>query len=70
MNIDKVVLTGDHIAFEADSDKGRLEFSGKVINNAIEGDMRLAGAAQSWSATRTELRDARFTDLNPGITAR
>jgi Histone methylation protein DOT1 len=70
VNIDKAVLTGDRIAFEAESEKGRHEFSGKVINNAIEGDMHTAGAAQKWSATRTELRDARFTDLNPGITAR
>jgi hypothetical protein len=70
VNLDKVVLTGDHIAFEAAVDKGRYEFSGKVINNAIEGDMRMAGAREAWSATRTELREARFTDLNPGITAR
>lgn len=71
--IEKAVLTGDHIAFEAaldKSNKGRHEFSGKIINNAIEGQMRFAGAAQGWNATRTELRDARFTDLVPGITAR
>ncbi len=74
--IEKAVLTGDHISFEAALDKsdkgdrGRQEFSGKVINNAIAGNMRVAGAAQAWNATRTELRDARFTDLTPGITAR
>ena len=74
--IEKAVLTGDHISFEAALDKGekgdrvRQEFSGKVINNAIAGDLRVAGAAQTWNATRTELRDARFTDLTPGITAR
>ncbi len=71
--IEKAVLTGDHISFEAALDKGnkvRQEFRGKVINNAIAGDMRVAGAAQAWNATRTELRDARFTDLTPGITAR
>ena len=69
-NIDKAVLAGDHITFEAVLESGRHEFSGKVFNNAIEGDMRLAGGRESWNATRTELRDARFTDLNPGITAR
>ena len=74
--IEKAVLTGDHISFEAALDKGekgdrvRQEFSGKVISNAIAGDLRVAGAAQAWNATRTELRDARFTDLTPGITAR
>ncbi len=66
----KAVLTGSHIAFEADTDKGRLELSGKVTNNAIEGDMRLAGTREAWNATRTELREARLTDLKPGITAR
>ena len=74
--IEKAVLTGDHISFEAALDKGekgekgRQEFSGKVINNAIAGNLRAAGAAQAWNATRTELREARFTDLTPGITAR
>ena len=70
VDIEKAVLTGEHISFEASLEKGRHEFSGKVINNAIAGDMRMAGAPQAWSATRTELRDARFTDINPGVTAR
>ncbi len=70
VNIDKAVLTGDQVTFEAALEKGLHEFSGKVINNAISGDMRVAGAAQGWDATRTELRDARFTDLNPGVMAR
>jgi hypothetical protein len=74
VNIEKAVLTGEHITFEAalgvEEGSGRHEFSGKVINNAIDGDMRIAGAREAWSATRTELREARFTDLNPGITAR
>jgi SAM-dependent methyltransferase len=70
VNIDKAVLTGDRVSFEASLDKGRHEFSGKVINNAITGEMRIADAKQAWEATRTELRDARFTDLNPGVMAR
>lgn len=77
-SIEKAVLTGDLVSFEAALDKGTLdkgnkarhEFSGKIINNAIEGQMRVAGATQAWNATRTELRDARFTDLVPGVTAR
>ncbi len=73
VSLDKAALTGNNISFEAVLDRGRHEFTGKVINNAIDGDMRVTGAAgttQAWNATRTELRDARFTDLTPGITAR
>ncbi len=74
--LEKAVLTGDHISFELaldKSDKGegvRQEFSGKVIHNAVAGELRVAGVTRAWNATRTELRDARFTDLTPGITAR
>ena len=72
--IEDAVLTGDNIRFTATLDIGGKpvshEFNGKVVNNAITGEARVAGAAQVWSATRTELREARFTDLKPGITAR
>ena len=72
--IEDAVLTGDNIRFTAALDIGGKpvshEFNGKVVNNAITGEARVAGAAQVWSATRTELREARFTDLKPGITAR
>ena len=69
--IEKATLSGEQIGFEASLGQDeRLVFSGKVIHNAIEGEMRVAGAPQKWNATRTELRDPRFTDLNPGVTAR
>ena len=72
--IENPVLTGDHISFAATLDEGgkpvRYEFSGKAVNNTIAGDMRRGGAREAWNATRTELRDARFTDLNPGVMAR
>ena len=69
--IEKTTLSGEQIGFEASLGQDeRLVFSGKVIHNAIEGEMRVAGASQKWNATRTELRDPRFTDLNPGVTAR
>jgi SAM-dependent methyltransferase len=72
--IENAVLTGDHISFAATLDEGgkpvRYEFSGKVVNNTIAGDMRRGGAREAWNASRTELRDARFTDLNPGVMAR
>ena len=75
--IENAVLTGDYIRFAATLEEGgkpvRHEFSGKVFNNAMSGEMRLgggSGAPQAWNATRTELREARFTDLNPGVMAR
>ena len=75
--IEDAVLTGDHVRFAATLEVGgkpvRHEFSGKIINNAISGEMRrgASGAvAEKWEATRTELREARMTDLKPGVTAR
>ncbi len=73
--LENAVLTGDQISFaatlETEGKPVRHEFSGKVINNAMAGEMRRGGsAAQAWNATRTELREARMTDLKPGITAR
>ncbi len=72
--MENAVLAGEHISFAAMLDIGgkpvRHEFSGKVINNAITGEMRRSGAPQSWTAMRTELRDPRFTDLKPGVMAR
>ena len=77
--IDKLALTGERITFEAALHQGQHEFSGKIMNNAIAGDSRKSGAGasagtasgrQAWNATRNELREPRFTDLKPGITAR
>ncbi len=75
--IENAVLTGDQVRFEAALDVGgkpvRHEFSGKIINNAISGEMRRGAsgtAAEKWEATRTELREARMTDLKPGVMAR
>jgi SAM-dependent methyltransferase len=77
VKIENPLLTGDAISFVAMLQTGgktvRHEFSGKVVNNAITGEMRRAGntgAAEAWNATRTELRDARMTDLKPGVMAR
>ena len=74
VTLEKPQLTGYDIRFEAMlADGVRHVFSGKVYNNAIDGAIenpQAASAPQKWSATRTELRDARFTDLTPGIMAR
>ncbi len=73
--IENAVLTGEQIRFSATLDAGgkpvSYEFTGKVTNNAISGEMRRGGGApDKWDATRTELREARMTDLNPGVMAR
>ncbi len=76
--IEKAVLTGDAISFEANVERGgkpmRLEFKGRVINNAVEGEARglpgPPGAPMVWSASRTELREPRFSDLKPMPMAR
>ena len=75
--IEDAVLTGEHIRFAATLETGgkpvRHEFSGKIFNNAISGEMRRGASgtvAEKWEATRTELREARMTDLKPGVMAR
>ncbi len=68
--IEKAVLTGADIRFEAALDKRRYVFHGKVANNAVQGEWRAGGAPLQWAASRTEVREGRFTDLKPGITAR
>jgi SAM-dependent methyltransferase len=68
--LEKAVLTGDQISFEAVLGKDRQAFSGRIVNNAVEGKMRVAGVTRAWNATRTELREGRFSDLKPGIMAR
>ncbi len=70
VDIEKAVLTGTDIRFEAALDKGRQAFHGKVVDNAITGEWRGSGAPRKWAATRTALREGRFTDLKPGVTAR
>lgn len=68
--IDKPVLTGDQIRFEALLGEARYQFNGKITHNAIDGEMRAAGTPRAWNATRTVLGEARFHDLKPGIMAR
>ena len=73
--IEDAVLTGDRISFAATLRENgkpvRHEFSGKISNNAIAGEVRRGkDKPEAWNATRTELRDARMTDLKPGVMAR
>lgn len=51
-------------------ERGRVTFSGRRINQALEGEMRVAGGdgkAAPWSAVRIELRDAAHVIAPPPV---
>ncbi len=56
-------LTGEQIGFTASAGEERYEFSGRIINHAIEGAARVSSGGQTrelaWVAARTELRQPR-----------
>jgi hypothetical protein len=69
--LEKLVLAGEELSFTATAGAGaaavRYVYSGRIINNAIEGSARASQGGQpggrarefAWNATRTELRDPR-----------
>jgi hypothetical protein len=61
--IENAKLVGDQVSFVAKVDAAApLEFSGRIINNAIEGTLRTTGAnaqQSAWNATRTEVWEAK-----------
>jgi hypothetical protein len=69
--IEKATLVGDRLTFVAKLDGGSLyEFSGRVINNALEGTQRIARTGanpreQPWSAARTEVWEPKHFLLPP-----
>ena len=71
--IEDAKLVGERLTFFAKPDQNgaeRLEFDGRVTNNALDGTLRVAreGAAsrqQSWSAARTEVGTPRHFTLPP-----
>jgi SAM-dependent methyltransferase len=51
-------------------ERGRVTFNGRRINQALEGEMRVAGSetkAAPWSAVRVELRDAAHVIAPPPV---
>ncbi len=51
-------------------ERGRVTFSGRRINQALEGEMRVAGSKDKgvpWSAVRIELRDAAHVIAPPPV---
>ena len=65
--IEKGRLTGESIEVSTTLDHTRYELSGRIVNNAIEGKVRVtAGGATRevpWSATRVEIWDERHAGL-------
>ena len=66
-NIEKGKLVGDGIEIAVTVDGSRYELSGRIINNAIEGKIRVTAngttSESPWSATRVEIWDARHAGL-------
>ena len=69
--IENATLVGDRLSFVARLDSNsRHEFSGRIVNNALDGTVRAARAGasvqqQSWSAARTEVWEPRHFLLPP-----
>jgi hypothetical protein len=69
--VENPTLIGDRLTFVAKLDGGALyEFSGRIINNALEGTVRTTrtGASpqqQPWSAARTEVWEPKHFLLPP-----
>ena len=72
--LEGATLTGEQIAFAAQVDDAKHEYSGRIFNHAIEGKVRVTrgGAASelAWSATRVEIREPRMPAPDPSRTAR
>jgi hypothetical protein len=68
--IEDAKLVGDVLTFVAKVDQAgavRHEFSGRIVNHALDGTVRVAkgGASQTWSASRTEVWEPRHLSLPP-----
>ena len=66
--IEDVKLVGNVLTFVAKVDPAgtlRHEFSGRIVNHALDGTVRGAKGAQPWSASRTEVWEPRHLSLPP-----
>jgi Ribosomal protein L11 methyltransferase (PrmA) len=67
--IQNAKLTGEEVSFSAMIDPAApTEFTGRVINNAMEGVVRTGGASAKpapWSAARTDVWDPKHLSLPP-----
>lgn len=73
VKIENAKLVGEQISFattlESNGARLRCEFSGRIINNAIEGQGRImhdqSGQRLAWNATRTEIWEPAHAKLPP-----
>jgi hypothetical protein len=68
--IEDAKLAGDQLAFTARAGDARYEFSGRIVNNAIDGTVRVARGGSNvqqiaWSAARTEVWEPKHFLLPP-----
>jgi hypothetical protein len=66
--IENAKLTGDEVSFSAKVDPaGPVEWSGRIVNNGMEGVVRTAGTAKQapWSAARTDAWEPKHLLLPP-----
>lgn len=67
VRVENARLTGESIAFSAKIGESRYEFSGRIRNQAIQGQARVVRGARSWrlpwSAARTEIWQPRHAAL-------
>jgi SAM-dependent methyltransferase len=66
--VEQVTLTGRVLEATLQlPERGRVTFSGRRINQALEGEMRAANETKAWSAVRVELRDAAHVLAPPPV---
>ena len=66
--VDQVKLTGRQVDVTLTlPETGKVAFSGRRINQALEGEMRVAGQATPWSAVRVEILDPDHVTAPPPV---
>ena len=66
--VDQVKLTGRQVEVTLTlPESGKVSFSGRRINQALEGEMRVAGQATPWSAVRVEILDPDHVTAPPPV---
>ena len=66
--VDQVKLTGRQVDVTLTlPESGKVSFSGRRINQALEGEMRVAGQATPWSAVRVEILDPDHVTAPPPV---
>jgi SAM-dependent methyltransferase len=67
VRIDKPKLTGEDVSFTVQADGAAHEYSGRIVNHAIDGRVRIVRGGQArelpWSAARVEIWEPRHARL-------